>query len=243
MPELPTIVNKQPRANFAVAPEGRLDVFDFWETIQGEGPFSGRRAIFVRLAGCNLQCPGCDTDYTSKHTTYIAESLSARINSDFKHHKDCIDTSRYNPLLVITGGEPFRQNFGPFARLMLTEGWEIQVETNGTVWHDDIPMLPITFVCSPKYDYIHEELKPHIKALKYVIRAGEVDSDGLPLYALGYKFRPARPREWFKGEIWIQPCDEGDPARNKAYMDEAVAVCMKHGYRLGLQIHKLIGVQ
>ena len=46
-----------------------LEVVDLWQTIQGEGPFAGMRAIFIRLAGCNLQCPFCDTDYTSKRET------------------------------------------------------------------------------------------------------------------------------------------------------------------------------
>jgi len=41
-----------------------LDFHSMFFTIQGEGPFAGHRSIFVRLAGCNLQCPGCDTEYT-----------------------------------------------------------------------------------------------------------------------------------------------------------------------------------
>ena len=40
------------------------DVHSIFPTIQGEGPFVGQPAIFIRLAGCNLQCPACDTDYT-----------------------------------------------------------------------------------------------------------------------------------------------------------------------------------
>src|SRR3954467_9071958 len=42
-----------------------LSIHSIFYTLQGEGPYSGCPAVFMRLAGCNLQCPGCDTDYTS----------------------------------------------------------------------------------------------------------------------------------------------------------------------------------
>ena len=50
-----------------------LQVNSIFYTIQGEGPFAGRPAIFIRLAGCNLQCPGCDTEYTKRQTMTVDE--------------------------------------------------------------------------------------------------------------------------------------------------------------------------
>jgi len=46
-----------------------LEVQDIFSTIQGEGPFAGKPAVFLRLAGCNLRCFFCDTDFESRRTT------------------------------------------------------------------------------------------------------------------------------------------------------------------------------
>lgn len=237
------MLNKQPVTKQESHPDGELMVHEVWDTIQGEGPFQGRRAVFLRLGGCNLTCPLCDTDYTSGNVPCAPSYLSAYINARFGHHKNRIDTPRYNPLLVITGGEPFRQNFGPFARLMLEEGWQIQVETNGTLWQEDVPILPLTVVCSPKTPKLDSNLMPYIKALKYVVQEGEVDpKDGLPTMVLGSKVSPIRPWKGFQGEVWIQPCDTGDLAKNIVNTELAKSIAMKFGYRLGLQLHKILGM-
>ena len=57
-----------------------LEVHSIFYTLQGEGPFCGSPAIFIRLAGCNLQCPGCDTDYTSKREHLSPETIVKRLN-------------------------------------------------------------------------------------------------------------------------------------------------------------------
>jgi len=51
-------MNQQPIEKQFLHPKGDLEVHSIFLTIQGEGPFTGQRAVFVRLAGCNLQCPG-----------------------------------------------------------------------------------------------------------------------------------------------------------------------------------------
>ena len=80
-----------------------LDVHSLFFTIQGEGPFSGYRAIFVRLAGCNLQCINCDTDYTTNrfkvHSAIVVNEIRRMVAEDIK-------CSNSDMLVVITGGEP-----------------------------------------------------------------------------------------------------------------------------------------
>lgn len=225
----------------------RTDIWvqNIWETIQGEGPYAGRRAVFIRFTGCNLQCPMCDTDYTSKRNSFDQVELAANITNVYKHHF----SGATKPLIVITGGEPFRQNFGELARELLAKKWTVQIETNGTLWHDDIPKIPLVIVCSPKTSVIHESMRPYIHAFKYVLQAGFIDdNDGLPISVLGNNVRPARPypRAAFDHReipIYVQPLDEQDRERNAMNMEITKQVAMKHGYILCDQMHKRFGLE
>lgn len=233
-------MNSQPIEKQNKSETGNLEVHSIFKTIQGEGPFVGTRSIFVRLAGCNLQCPLCDTDYTSKRGEYTAHELIVQINRL---------TGRDRPdsgyLVVITGGEPFRQNLRPFVDLLLEHGYNVQIETNGTLFQE-LPYDLITVVCSPKTFKINSLLGVHIKALKYVVTANDIASnDGLPFYVLEHVAKPcvARPPLAFNGDIYIQPADEANLLGNKENLDAAIASVMKHGYTLCLQTHKIIGME
>ena len=213
-------------------------VHSIFNTIQGEGPFSGQRAIFVRLAGCNLQCPMCDTEYTNGAMPYTPQTLLDEILNL---------TYPVPDLIVLTGGEPLRQPIGPYVAILLFAGFRVQVETNGTLYRDDLPYghARFTVVCSPKTHFVHEQLLPHVAALKYVATAESLDpADGLPLHALGHptKGKLFRPPVDFKGEVYLQPVDEQADYLNTRNQRAVVASCMKHGYRLCLQLHKIIGV-
>lgn len=243
---IPLQVNTQAPEKPITRTDGALDVVDVFRTIQGEGPFAGTPAVFVRLAGCNLQCPLCDTDYTSRRKLYSPKELIDRVHEClFSRSSDRYGVS--NPLIVITGGEPFRQACGPFVSKV---GWHVQFETNGTLYDESMDYFfsrdgfrQVSLVCSPKTREISKRLRPHIKHFKYVLRAGEVDeSDGLPTSSLDSGVRPARPICGFGGTIYVQPCDENDPEKNKRNTDAAVESCIKFGYRLCLQTHKLVGL-
>jgi 7-carboxy-7-deazaguanine synthase len=123
----------------------------FGPTIQGEGPSAGRRAVFLRLGGCNLTCLGCDTPYTWRwsadlphrdDTVYDARTELRRItHSDIAEQINAIVGERKHTLLVITGGEPLLQatSLSNFVRYFRNLGDKMQigrpsieVETNGT---------------------------------------------------------------------------------------------------------------
>lgn len=239
-----------------------LDVVDLWRTIQGEGPFAGRPAIFLRLAGCNLQCPLCDTDYTSHRETVHIDRLVELIGKAScgiidRYHKGVEqfvgDGDTDVNLVVVTGGEPFRQSCGPLTRKLLNDGYSVQFETNGTLFDDSIfndsyLRDSVTVVCSPKAA-VNGVLQRFVTAYKYVLRDGAVDpSDGLPTVALDSKGRPARPPKDFKGTVYIQPCDEGPETREgdgptfDKNLRAAILSCMQYGYTLCVQVHKLIGM-
>ena len=217
-------------------------VHSIFYTIQGEGPLVGRPAVFVRLYGCNLHCPQCDTDYTSQQLAWQPDILAEHIIDKFK--------APTSPLAVFTGGEPFRQNLIPIIRALQERDCHVQIETNGTLglpkgnpgthgvnW----PLVDI--VCSPKTGRVNKMLERFITAYKYVVTADQMSKeDGLPLTALGHPAHPmlARPRKGFPTErIYVQPVD---PDPDGANLAACVKSCYEFGYTLCLQIHKIIGV-
>ena len=229
-------MNTQPIEKLSTKPGTTLEVVDLFLTIQGEGPYTGHRSVFIRLAGCNLQCPGCDTDYTSNrrslHVGDIVESV--------------IDLAKPPYLVVITGGEPFRQNITILANALLAIGYTVQVETNGTLPPSEGLRNDVMIVCSPKAGKLNYAIAQRVDCFKYVMHADSVDeTDGLPVLALDHSARPrvARPPEGFKGAIFLQPMDCKDYDQNQRNIQAVVQSCMKHGYLLQLQVHKIVGVE
>jgi len=250
--------NTQPPEPLVTRQDDELEVHSIFRTTQGEGPYAGTPAVFIRLAGCNLQCPACDTDYTSKRATLSPAAIvaQARTLMQAKPRTElplCYTESRL-PLVVVTGGEPFRQPLGEAVRALYHAGFRIQIETNGILCPTDFPFTLATIVCSPKASVIHAALMPHIAALKYIITAGRVDpDDGLPTETmLAVNRRVARPNNAFRGEVYVQPLDESGNATggafwlneaNVAHREAAMASADKFGYRLCLQLHKLLNLE
>lgn len=236
------MINVQPIEHIEVTGEqddGGLDVHSIFPTIQGEGPFVGQPAIFIRLAGCNLQCPLCDTEYT-------AGRVRLSIPVVFDTVQEHIQT--YKPLIVITGGEPLRQrNVVNLVDYLLDRGFRVQIETNGSTFRSfPFANFDFTIVCSPKTGKIHPRLLAFIDYYKYVITAGDVDyGDGLPIRALNHPVhqRIARPPAKIdRARVYVQPCDTQDPETNAKSLQEAIKSCRDFGYTLCLQTHKIINL-
>jgi len=238
-------VNTQPIEKRLEHDGSTLDVHSVFHTIQGEGPFTGHAAVFIRLAGCNLQCPACDTDYTTGRWSASPSTLVQMVQE-----------MRLEGLVVITGGEPFRQNIHPLVELLIAKGFTVQVETNGTLPPPTIsfPLLcsldtnernKCFIVCSPKAGRVNPATEALVCAYKYVMAHDSVGEDGLPLLALGHTASPhvARPHRGFKGVIYLQPCDNKDAVINSANLRECVKSVMVHPYVLQLQVHKIIDVE
>lgn len=231
------VVNIQPVEKQDLNNPKLLDVHSIFSTIQGEGPFAGQRAIFVRLAGCNLACPLCDTDYTNGRKRMTIEEICESVAQFAKP-----DTEY---LVVITGGEPFRQDLSVLVDALSFYDYTIQIETNGTLYQPDLDYDAITIVCSPKAGKIHPKLLKHIAAYKYVLHADQVAGDGLPIVALDHTAKPhvARPHGNFDGTIYLQPVDVKDESENRRHLEAVKKSVIEHGYTLGLQLHKLINVE
>lgn len=236
-------LNDQPIEKKVSRDDGVVEVHSIFHTIQGEGPFCGTPSVFVRLAGCNLQCPWCDTEYTSNRMALSPVNVLDLI----------VEQMRPPGLVVITGGEPFRQNLSQLLHALTDRGYYVQIETNGTLapsvfrYSQDLAARTGAYiVCSPKTGKVHPMVWAQACCAKYVLDADELAVDGLPVTALGHTANPclARPPvTWPRHMIYLQPMDAQDDEENGRNVIAVRESCMAHGYILQLQIHKLIGVE
>lgn len=207
-------------------------VKEIYYTLQGEGGQSGRAAVFLRFAGCNLwtgreadrpsaQCSFCDTDFVGtdgpgggkyRTSASLAEVVAA-----------CWPTGRgvATPLVVCTGGEPLLQLDGPLIGALHEAGFEVAVETNGT-----LPLPPgLDWVCvSPK------------AGAPLVVTTGDELKLVYP--------QPQAPPEQFAHlpfrTFFLQPMDGPHLEEHTA---RAAAYCLAHPqWRLGVQMHKVVGL-
>lgn len=229
-----------------------LDVHSIFRTIQGEGPFTGHKAVFVRLAGCNLQCPLCDTEYTDGRHEQTAAGVCAEVKT----------LASYNgtKLVVITGGEPFRQSIARLCAMLVHNDFKVQIETNGKLPISDLDKAvlqklverkQLTIVISPKTERVNPFVASLCRHWKYVVSADDIAEDGLPTMALGNKLKPgailARPGSSDPVEfIYVNPADHQDKEMNKRNLAAALdAVEHRTDSRrvLGLQLHKIYEVE
>ena len=139
-----------------------LQINDLFWTVQGEGRWSGHRALFVRMPYCNYECPWCDTEYNS-YKTYT--------DTDFKNFCNQ-EPARF---AVITGGEPMVHKDTPrIIEILKNMGFYIACETNGSApipnGIDFVTVSPKAFTKSklPPY-YIHDDALLKADEWKYVV--------------------------------------------------------------------------
>lgn len=207
-------------------------VKELFFTLQGEGAQTGRAAVFLRFAGCNLWtgleegraeaiCKFCDTDFVGVDGDgggkfKSAEALAKRVAAAWPAG------GSGKSLVVCTGGEPLLQLDAALIDALHAEGFEIAVETNGTV----VAPVGLDWICvSPK------------AGAPLVQRSG----DELKLV---YRQEGAEPSR-FEGlafrHFFLQPMDGPELSRHTA---AAIDYCKAHPrWRLSLQTHKLIGIR
>lgn len=207
-------------------------VKEVYYTLQGEGAQVGRAAVFCRFAGCNLWtgreedraaavCNFCDTDFLGtdgpggdRFPTVLG--LARAIRAQWP---DPAGAAR--PLVVFTGGEPLLQLDEPLIESLHADGWEVAVETNGT--------LPapagIDWLCvSPK------------AGVECCQRRG----DELKLVFPQQGLSPESVARWDFRLFYLQPLDG---PQWELHTQQAVAYCLAHPqWRLSLQTHKYLGL-
>ena len=217
-------------------------VKEIFGTLQGEGAHTGRSAVFCRFTGCNLWtgreanrpnavCQFCDTDFVGTDgpgggAFATADDLASAVATEWARRvgrppDDFANDGADRALVVCTGGEPLLQLDGPLIDALHDRGFEVSIETNGTIPVPD----GIDWVCvSPK---VGAEL---------VVTSG---------HELKLVFPQSGPEpEWYEAlefdRFSLQPMDGPDLASNAA---AAVEYCITHPrWRLSLQTHKYLGI-
>ena len=188
-------------------------VNEIFYSLQGEGRWTGRPAVFVRFSGCNLRCPFCDTDHGHFQEMDV-QSIIAEVENYAADY------------VVLTGGEPSLYTDIQLVEMLHSCGKVVGIETNGTrELPEDIDWITL----SPKDCYV-DNSKVVLKCadeIKIVFDAEKTDA--IERYA-GFDAK----------YYYIQPCDMGNKERNKAITAAAVAYCLDHPqWSLSLQQHKI----
>ena len=191
-----------------------LALAEIFYSVQGEGTWVGTPAVFVRLAGCNLNCRFCDTDYSIKAFLCV-EAVVARVG---ELGGDC-------PMVVLTGGEPLAQHeSSSLIDALRADGRRVHIESNGSIAVD----LPsdVWLTVSPK-ERLHPAMAARANEVKLIVD-GRVPLEWIA--AFGARTVPT----------FLQP--EGNKPRNIALaLDAAKADPMR--LRIGVQTHKFIGIR
>jgi organic radical activating enzyme len=189
-----------------------IQLSEIFYSIQGEGLWTGTPAVFVRLAGCNLACDFCDTDYSTKFFATVAQVVAMVREAG----GDC-------PMIVLTGGEPLAQADTPaLIEALRHDGRRVHIESNGTIFTD----LPedVWLCVSPK-ERVDPRMARRADEAKLIVDR-RVPEEHLPLFTK-------------KPTILLQP--EGNKPANVAIALE-YAKAHPQRFRLSLQTHKFIGV-
>ncbi len=224
----------------------KLFVKKIFRTLQGEGPYVGIPSVFIRLGGCNLACSFCDTEFENYHEIALPKIIESVKNLSVNNqNNDAINNSAKNSnnpsnssikLVVITGGEPFRQPIANLCQSLLDLDFQVQIETNGTLFRE-IPKA-VDIVCSPKisnnkYLSIRKDLLPRITSFKFLISSN----------IHGYDIVPELGQAEYNIPVFVQAMDEYDSKINLANKKMAVNLAIDNNYRLSYQIHKDLGIE
>lgn len=192
----------------------RYKINEIFYSLQGEGRWTGRAAIFIRFAGCNLKCPFCDTDHKPLFRYTMVELLGVIKSYD-------------SNFIVLTGGEPSMQIDKGLIDYLHAQGYYIAIETNGT---KELPDGIDWITVSPKDLFVK-------RADVVITKCNElkVVFDGLNSeleYDIEAEYK------------YIQPCDTGDVERNRHIIDECVEFIKDNpDWQLSLQTQKIINVR
>jgi len=216
---------------------------EIFETIQGEGQYTGTPSIFIRLQGCPVGCSWCDTKQTWE------QELSDKVPVELMIAKTSDDPTwtqmqaeqilslfveqKYQAKhIVITGGEPCMFDLMPLCQLLHENGYSTQIETSGTfeilapesTWVTVSPKInmkggyPILASCMERANEVKHPVarELHVEELKQLLAEKLIKSSTL---------------------VYLQPISQKTSATKLA-----IETCIKNNWRLSIQTHKYLGI-
>lgn len=214
-----------------------LPVNEIFFSLQGEGTYTGCPAVFIRLQGCSVGCPYCDTQYAQQCDPSLRRSdpaivfLKKRSNALYADLdsswlvQEVNRRSQNRPIAVITGGEPCQYDLTPLTSALLSEGYPVHIETSGTELIRCHKECRITL--SPKRKAVREENWQRAQEIKLpVLTENDVQRYFERLKSLEKDVI-----------ICLQPVS-CDPTATTL----CVRLCQEHNWRLSLQMHKYLGI-
>lgn len=218
-----------------------IGVNEIFESLQGEATFTGTPAVFVRLQGCAVGCPWCDTIHTWEQDPNNVRSLAEIVaktadGPTFARATvgEIVEVVRLFRArhVVLTGGEPCQHDLAALTDELQGAGRSVQVETSGT---QPVRVSAATWVtCSPKIDMpggfaVREDAVARADEIKMPV-GKPADVEKLRAFLATYRTTTAN--------IWLQPLSRS-PKATALCIDAAA----EHGWRVSIQTHQFIGVR
>lgn len=220
-----------------------LPINEIFETIQGEGVYTGVPAIFIRLQGCPVGCPWCDTKHTwdveeknqidAAQVLVKTEEAATYFNLEERRILTIFSEQGYSAKhVVITGGEPCLYNLTALTDTLHTAGYSTQIETSGTF---EILCNSDTWVTvSPKVD-----MQGGFAVLTSAIeRANEVKHPVAMQKHIDELDCLLAKRKSVLQHVCLQPISQRPRAT-----ELAIQTCIQRNWRLSLQMHKYVGIE
>ncbi|RUO57992.1 7-carboxy-7-deazaguanine synthase QueE [Pseudidiomarina marina] len=217
---------------------------EVFQTIQGEGIFTGVPAVFIRLQGCPVGCPWCDTQHTwEQHVsdevalsrvTEKTQPTAQWANATAEQLVELMRQKGYSARhIVITGGEPAMYDLTQLGEALEQAGFKLQIETSGTF---PLKVTDATWVTvSPKLDMpggymVRPDCMKRADEIKYpVAMQKHIDQ-------LDKLLASCPPREGVS--IGLQPISQRPRAT-----ELAMKVCIERNWRLSVQLHKYLNIE
>ena len=201
-----------------MAREKSYPIVEIFNSVQGEGQHTGVPSVFIRFGGCNLSCAWCDTDFSVYDRMTISEIMKVL---------EPWSTRR----IVFTGGEPAMQKLRPLSDELHSKGYNIAIETNGTI---ELEEGVVDWICVSPKDMLFPEFS--IKQRK---------GDELKVVYTGQDLSMYDNLKKGFDNLFLQPCyDESKDAgtNGKTFHSTFDMVMNNPGWNLSLQTHKWMGV-
>jgi len=216
---------------------------ELFETIQGEGSFTGQPSIFIRLQGCPVGCSWCDTKHTWDIEIEEQVSPESMLNKTEETTQwasfsaqdiyDLVQAKQFRAKhIVITGGEPCMVDLTPLCQLFEQQGYSSQIETSGTF--EVLTTEKCWVTVSPKINMrggysILASAMSRANEIKHPIATQQHVDELKSLLALHSIEDTA---------IYLQPISQ-----KKRATELAIETCIANNWRLSVQVHKYIGIE